>query len=176
MTSELSEPISDEDWGQVRSRTVQWRAPALSTAKGLSMQGINYLRAILGGQLPPPPINALIDMDVTLVEPGRVAFAWRPDESMYNATGTVHGGMVCTLLDAAAGCALLSTLPQGNGLTSIEIKVNYLKVVHPSSGILSATGTVVKAGSRVGFTEAILTNASGAVVATASSTLLIFDV
>ena len=53
--------------------------------------------------------------------------------------------------------------------------MNYLKVVHPSGGILIATGTVVKNGSRVGFTEAVVTNESGAVVVTASSTLLVFD-
>jgi uncharacterized protein (TIGR00369 family) len=139
------------------------------------MQGMNYLRAMMDGQLAPPPINALIQMDATLVEPGRVALSCIPDESMYNATGTIHGGIVCTLLDTAAGCALLSTLPQGKGLTSVEIKVSYLKVVHPSSGILTAIGAVVKAGSRVGFTEATVTDAAGVLVATASSTLLIFD-
>jgi acyl-coenzyme A thioesterase PaaI-like protein len=58
----------------------------------------------------------------------------------------------------------------------VEIKVNYLKTVHPGSGPLTATGTVVKAGARIGFTEWVVTNASGAIVATASSTMLIFDV
>jgi acyl-coenzyme A thioesterase PaaI-like protein len=54
--------------------------------------------------------------------------------------------------------------------------VNYLKAVRLSSGLLTATGTLVKAGSRVGFAEGVVTDVSGAVVATASSTLLIFDV
>lgn len=175
MTSELRKPIRAEERGPTRRRTIEWQAPAIATAEGLSMQGINYLRAMMDGQLAPPPINALIQMDATLVEPGRVALSCIPDESMYNATGTIHGGIVCTLLDTAAGCALLSTLPQGKGLTSVEIKVSYLKVVHPSSGILTAIGAVVKAGSRVGFTEATVTDAAGVLVATASSTLLIFD-
>jgi uncharacterized protein (TIGR00369 family) len=102
-------------------------------------------------------------------------FTCTPDESMYNATGTIHGGVVCTLLDTVTGCALLSTLPQGRGIMSVEIKVNYLKAVHPSSGPLSATGTVVRAGSRLGFTEGVVTNANGEAVATATSTLLIVD-
>jgi uncharacterized protein (TIGR00369 family) len=68
-----------------------------------------------------------------------------------------------------------STLPAGKGYTSIEIKVNYLKGVRLDSGPLTATGTVVKVGSRVGFTEGVVTDASGAIVATATSTLLLFD-
>jgi hypothetical protein len=64
---------------------------------------------------------------------------------------------------------------RGKGYTSVEIKVSYLKAVRATSGLLTATGTVVKSGSRVGFTEAVVTDASGAVVATASSTLLVFD-
>jgi uncharacterized protein (TIGR00369 family) len=87
----------------------------------------------------------------------------------------VDGGLVCTLLDSVAGCALHSTLPQGKGYTSIEIKVNYLRAVRLTSGVLTATGTVVKSGSRVGFTEGVVTDPDGAVIATATSTLLVFD-
>ncbi|MGA7055317.1 MAG: PaaI family thioesterase, partial [Mycobacterium sp.] len=66
-------------------------------------------------------------------------------------------------------------LPEGVGYTSVEIKVNYLKAVTMTSGPLIAVGTVVKAGSRIGFTEGKVTDASGALVATATSTLLVFD-
>jgi uncharacterized protein (TIGR00369 family) len=74
-----------------------------------------------------------------------------------------------------AGCALQSTLPVGKGYASIEIKVNYLRTVRLNSGLLTATGTLIRAGSRVGFTEGVVTDAAGAVVATASSTLLLVD-
>ena len=104
-----------------------------------------------------------------------MVFTCRPDESAYNPIGAIHGGVVCTLLDSVAGCALHTTLPQGKGYTSIEIKVNYLKAVRLNSGLLTATGTVVKSGARVGFTEGVVTDESGATVATATSTLLIFD-
>ncbi|GCD89371.1 hypothetical protein NLS1_13770 [Nocardioides sp. LS1] len=114
-------------------------------------------------------------MQIVEAEPGRAVFTCRPDESAYNPIGAVHGGLVCTLLDSVCGCALHTTLPQGRGYTSVEIKVNYLKAVRADSGLLTATGTVTKAGSRVGFTEGVVTDESGAVVATASSTLLVFD-
>jgi uncharacterized protein (TIGR00369 family) len=118
---------------------------------------------------------ALMQFDLVDAEPGKVVFTCRPDGSVYNPNGGVHGGLVCTLLDSVAGLAVHSTLPAGKGYTSIEIKVNYLKAVRLDTGPLTATGTVVKAGSRVSFTEGVVTDASGAIVATATSTLLVFD-
>lgn len=168
-------PDLERDWGPERSRTVSWHDPHRSAQAGLAMAGIDYLRAMVAGSIPPPPISQLIQMDLTAAEPGRVVFTCTPDESAYNPIGAVHGGLVCTLLDSVAGCALHSTLPAGKGYTSVEIKVSYLKAVRATSGRLTATGTVVKAGSRVGFTEGVVTDASGTVVATASSTLLVFD-
>ena len=158
-----------------RTRTVTWEDPAPGTATGLAMPGIDYMHAVMRGELPAPPIAATLQFDLTEVGPGRAVFTCTPDESVYNPIGAVHGGLVCTLLDSAAGCALHTTLPQGKGYTSVEIKVSYLKAVRAGSGLLTATGTVVKSGSRVGFTEATVTDGSGALVATASSTLLIFD-
>ncbi|GAA2547730.1 PaaI family thioesterase [Mycolicibacterium diernhoferi] len=140
------------------------------------MPGLDYLRAMRDGALPPPPIAALMQTEIVEAEHGRVVFTCSPDESVYNPIGSVHGGLVCTLLDSVLGCALHSTLPQGKGYTSVEIKVNYLKAVRLTSGLLTATGSVVKSGARVGFTEGSITDEYGAVVATASSTLLIFDI
>jgi uncharacterized protein (TIGR00369 family) len=139
------------------------------------MSGLEYLQAIVDRRLPPPPMGQVMRFDFLSVEPGRVVFACELDESAYNPIGVVHGGLVCTLLDSVAGCALHSTLPAGKGYTSVEIKVNYLSAVRLSSGLLMATGTVVKAGRRVGFTEGVVTDSSGTLVATASSTLIIFD-
>lgn len=175
MTTELTTSTTPDNWGEERSRTVTWHDPGPSTAAGLSMAGLDYLNAMIDGALPPPPISGLMQFGLATAEHGRVVFTCVPDESAYNPIGAVHGGLVCTLLDSVLGCALHSTLPQGKGYTSVEIKVNYLKAVRLGSGTLTATGTVVKSGARVGFTEGSVVDASGAVVATASSTLLIFD-
>ena len=175
MTTELTDNAARQDWGPQQSRTVTWHSPGPGTAKGLSMAGIDYLRAMVDGTLPPPPISGLMRFEMVSADPGRVVFSCLPDESAYNPIGAVHGGLVCALLDSVAGCALHSTLPQGKGYTSLEIKVNYVKAVRVGHGPLTATGTVVKSGSRVGFTEGVVTDADGAVVATATSTLLVFD-
>lgn len=77
--------------------------------------------------------------------------------------------------DSVVGCALHSTLAAGKGYTSIEIKVSCHKAVSARSGQLTVVGTVVKAGSHVVFTEGVVTDASGAAGATATSKLLVFD-
>ena len=175
MTAELVDTDVQADWGPERSRTVTWHSPGPSTAKGMTMAGIDYLRAMVDGELPQAPIAGLMQFELVEVEHGRAVFTCVPDESAYNPIGAIHGGLICTLLDSVTGCAVHTTLPKGKGYTSVEIKVNYLKAVRLNSGTLTATGTVVKSGSRVGFSEGVVTDASGAVVATATSTLLIFD-
>ena len=94
----------------------------------------------------------------------------------FNPIGAVHGGIICTLLDSAAGCAVHSTLPRGTGYTSIEIKVNFMRGVTLESGRLTARGWVKKPGRRVAFAEAEIIDESGKIVATASSALLVFDI
>ena len=173
MTAELTETRAD--WGPQRSKTITWHEPGPSTAKGLTMAGLDYLQAIAEGRLPQAPISGLMEFAIAEAHEGRVVFTCQPDESAYNPIGAIHGGLICTLLDSVTGCAVHSTLPAGKGYTSIEIKVNYLKAVRLSSGVLTAVGTVVKTGSRVGFSDGVVTDESGAIVATATSTLLIFD-
>jgi uncharacterized protein (TIGR00369 family) len=162
-------------WGAEQSRMVTWRDPIATQAAAAAMSGLAYWRAVADGQLPPSPIAQLLRMGVEDVQNGRIEFSCVPDASMYNPLGMVHGGAVCTLLDTATACAMHTTLPEGVGYTSVEIKVNYLRAVTVASGTLTAVGTVVKAGSRIGFAEGEVTDASGRLVATATSTLLVFD-
>ncbi|MDG4665600.1 PaaI family thioesterase [Mycobacterium sp. 236(2023)] len=169
--------VGDADnWGARRTRIVEWHAPEPGTATGMTLAGIDYLRGMADGRLPIPPMAQLMAIHAVDVHDGRVAFGCTPDESMYNATGAIHGGMACTLLDFVCSCALLSTLPAGKTVVSVEIKVSFLKVVHPRVGSLQAIGTVVKRGARVGFTEGNVTDANGVVVATATSSVLVVDV
>jgi uncharacterized protein (TIGR00369 family) len=144
--------------------------------RALTMTGLDYLTAMLEGEIPPPPIVAVMDMTLAGVENGTVTFTCEPNESHYNPIGAVHGGFACTVLDSVAGCAVHSTLPVGLGYTSLEIKVNYLRPITAGSGVLTAVGTVTKPGKRVAFAEGTITDAAGNLVATASSTLLVFPV
>jgi uncharacterized protein (TIGR00369 family) len=164
------------EWGHERSRTVTWHDPRITAAGALHRSGLETMEAIRDGVLPPPPIAMLMQMGITSLAEGRVEFTSEVDESVYNPIGVVHGGLVCTLLDTVVGCAVHTTLPAGFGYTSIELKVNYLRSVHASSGPLTAVGTVVKPGRRVAFAEGEVRDAQDRVVATASSSLLVFAI
>jgi uncharacterized protein (TIGR00369 family) len=177
MTAELTDlQPAPEAWGDARSRTVTWHDPRITAAGALERSGLETMEAIRDGVLPPPPIATLMQFDIRSLEEGRVEFGCTLDESVYNPIGVVHGGLVCTLLDTVAGCAVHTTLPAGMAYTSIEIKVNYLRAVHASSGPLTAIGRVVKPGRRVAFAEGEVLDARGATVATASSSLLVFPI
>lgn len=167
---------ADEKWGDVRSKTIEWRDPLGPALAARELDGLSYLRAIVDGDIPAPPIASLMNLQFVDAEPGHVVFALDPDESQYNPIGAVHGGVMCTLLDSVVGCAVHSTLPAGLGYTSVEIKVNYLRGVSRDSGTLTATGTVKKPGRRIAFAEGEVTDSQGRVVATATSTLLVFEV
>lgn len=157
-----------------RTRLIEWHDPAIGMAAMPTMSGLNYLHSMIGRQLPSPPMNELLRMTLLEAEPGRATFTCHPDESHYNPIGTVHGGLVCTLLDSALGCAVQTTLPQGQGYTSIEISVKYLRSVRLGSGPLTCVGTVSKTGSRISFADGTVTDASGKLVATANGSLLVF--
>jgi uncharacterized protein (TIGR00369 family) len=157
-----------------RSRIVTWEDPAIGAQLARTMSGLEYMQAILDGSVPPPPIIHLMNMTAVSAEVGKVVFTAEADESHYNPIGTVHGGFVCTLLDSVLGCAVQTTLPKGQGYTSLEIKVSYLRPVLSTTGVLTATGKVTKPGSRAAFADGTVTDAAGRIIATASSTLLVF--
>jgi uncharacterized protein (TIGR00369 family) len=159
-----------------RSRTVTWEDPLVGAAMAKTMSGLEYIRGLIDGSVPPPPIVNLMRMQPVSAEVGTVTFTCDPDESHYNPIGSVHGGLVCTLLDSVLGCATQTTLPKGQGYTSLEIKISYLRPVTADTGQLTAVGVVTKPGSRAAFAEGTVVDSRGKLIATASSTLLIFPV
>src|SRR6516165_2103677 len=92
------------EWGMPTSKTVEWYDPMITAAVASRMSGLEFLRAIMDGELPPPPIASLLGFRPSKIELGQVVFEGTPDESVYNPIGTVHGGLVCTLADTVAAC------------------------------------------------------------------------
>ncbi len=137
--------------------------------------GLAQIRAMMAANTPPPMIEKL---GLTLVEAerGLAVFEATPDRSVYNPHGAVHGGYAATLLDSACGIAAHTTLGPARGHTTLELKVSYLRALTEKSGVVRATGRVVASGRRVVFSEATLHDKAGRLCATATSTLLVFDV
>ena len=156
-----------------RTRTFDWDDPAPPLAASQALDGLTYLRGLIGGEFPAPPIARLLDFRIVSADPGEVVFECEPAEYHYNVLGMVHGGVACTLLDTVVGCAAHTTLEAGVGYTSIDITVSYLRPILSSTGLLRARGRVVKPGSRVIFAEGVVEDAAGTAFATATSSLLV---
>jgi len=161
------------EYQERRTRTVTWSDPAPALRAAQTMSGIAYLKAIQSGELPPPPIAALIGMALVEVSEGRVVFSAETAEYHYNPLGTVHGGIAATLLDSAMGCAVQSLLPAGTGYTTLEIKVNYLRPITSATGTVTCEGTIIHLGGRIATAEARLTDATGKLYAHSTTTCLL---
>ena len=124
-----------------------------------------------------PPVAAadLLGMRPVVVEHGTVTFACDAAPRFANPMGTVHGGVIATLLDSALGCAVQTVLPDGVDYTTISLEVKYLRPVALDAGELRATGNVVHAGRRQATAEASLTDAAGRLLATATTTCLVLS-
>jgi uncharacterized protein (TIGR00369 family) len=108
-------------------------------------------------------------------EEGSVTVTLDPQEFHYNPLGTMHGGVISTLLDTAAACSVHTTLPAGVGYTSLDLNVKFLRPVTLASGRLTCTGTVIQRGRRTALAEARLTDGQGRLAAQAMSSCLLFD-
>src|ERR1700761_934369 len=104
-----------------RSRTLEWEDPVATAAAGAELAGLDYMRALLAGELPAPPIAITMNMGPIELEEGRVVFAGLPGEEHYNPIGVVHGGHAATILDSALGCAVHTTLAARAGYTSLGL-------------------------------------------------------
>ena len=157
-----------------RTRTIVWDDPVPVAEAGAAMSGLEYLRAMAAGTVPRPPAAALIGMGLDEVASGRVVFSLEPAEYHYNPIGVVHGGIAATLLDSAMGCAVHSTLPEGRGYTSLEIKVNYVRPLTRDTGVVRCEGTVLHVGERVATAQGRMVDADGRLYAHGTTTCLIF--
>jgi uncharacterized protein (TIGR00369 family) len=158
-----------------RIRTFGWSDPAQTMALIGRRTGLELLQAMSAGELPAPPIMQLIDMAGMQAEEGSVTVTLDPQEFHYNPLGTMHGGVISTLLDTAAACSVHTTLPAGVGYTSLDLNVKFLRPVTLASGRLTCTGTVIQRGRRTALAEARLTDGQGRLAAQAMSSCLLFD-
>ncbi|MDN4174614.1 PaaI family thioesterase [Nocardioides sp. SOB77] len=146
-------------------------APVLDRA---AMTGYELLMAMRDGLLPAAPIAETLGMVDFDGEPGSISVELDPEVRHYNPLGTVHGGVISTLLDTAAGCSVHSTLAAGEGYTSLDLTVKFLRPATVESGRLRAVGRVVHRGRRTALAEAQLFDSRERLVAHATSSCMVF--
>lgn len=125
---------------------------------------------MIAGQADPPPIGTLIGMHVVEVEPDRAVFEMDADRRHANPMGTMHGGVLCDIADAAMGVAWASDLGDGETFTTLELKINFLKPVWNAT--LRAEARVVRRGRTVGLVTCDVRDEKGDLVAHATSTCM----
>lgn len=148
---------------------------ALAEAAG-RLSGLAVLQAMIGGELPPPPISATLSFWLAEAREGFAAFEGDTGEHLLNPLGIVHGGWALTLIDSCAYCAGLSLLAAGVGCTSVETKVNFSRPILPTTERVRAEGRAITSGRRVLTAEGTLRAlADGKVLAHGTSTLLVLE-
>src|SRR5438132_12566839 len=131
---------------------------------------LNIIRTAQIGALPPPPMATLSGFASRSMEPGHAVMEMEAGPQHANPMGTLHGGVLCDLADAAMGMAYASSLDASETFTTLELKINFLKPVW--TGRLVATGRVVKGGHAVGLVECDVHDDKDRLVARASSTCM----
>jgi uncharacterized protein (TIGR00369 family) len=131
---------------------------------------IERFTAMVNGQGPAAPVGRLIGFRPTAIGSGTAVFELEAGPQHANPMGTLHGGIVCDVADAAMGTAYASTLAEGESFTTLELKINFLRPFW--NGRLVATGRVVKGGRTIGLTECDVTDTEGRLVARAMSTCM----
>jgi len=156
-----------------RTREITWQDPNASAAAA-GLAGLDYVRKIQSGEIPPPPIAVVMNFSIELLEEGRAVFIGEPGEEHYNPIGVVHGGYASTILDSALGCAVHTTCAAGEGYTSQTLEVKYLRPITSDTGPVRAEAVVVHRGRKNAVSEAKLSSVeTGKLLATGTSTCLI---
>jgi uncharacterized protein (TIGR00369 family) len=140
----------------------------------LQYDGLTFVRGLLTGQFPAPPITETLGFTLAEADPGRAVFSGEPQFRHYNPIGSVHGGFAMTLLDSALGCAIHTTLGKGETYTTLEIKVNLVRPLTKGTGPVRAEGRVIHRGRTVGTSEGDIRDSGGKLYAHATTTCMIF--
>jgi uncharacterized protein (TIGR00369 family) len=141
-----------------------------------SHSGLEFLRRIAEGRVPQPPICHTLGFRLAEVAPGFALFTMTPAFSHYNAIGTVHGGVASTLLDSCMSCAIQTHLEKGQGYTTLELKVNFVRPITDQTGPLRAEGRSLYVGRRSATAEGKIIDAAGTLLAHGTTTCMIFAI
>ena len=160
----------DDASSHTRQRLVTWDDPRASLAEGMRLDGDGYLQAMIAGEIPRPPIASLMGFELEEAGQGRAVFVAQPGEEHYNPMGVVHGGLAASLIDSATGCAIQSLLPRGEVITTVDLRVTFVRPLGGDGGAVRCEGTVVHRGRSTAMAEAKVTDGEGRLIAYGGAT------
>jgi len=149
--------------------------PFASAARSAAraMSGLEFLRGLMDGTVPPPAFSATARIWPVEVGEGRVVFEGEPKCDFYNPMGVIHGGWVATLLDTAMACAAHSALKPGETFTTLSMSITYVRPVVETTGRLRCAGVLLHSGGRIASAEGKVYDISNDLIAHGSETCLI---
>ena len=159
----------------IRQRRYSWQDPTERWSKLGKLSGSDYLTDVLEGKAPKPPIAIALRLNLVEVSEGRVIYSGQPGEDFTNDVGSIQGGWVAALIDAAIGSAVHSALPQGVQYTTLELKVNYVRAITLESGKMHCIAETVHVGRTTSTAKASVKDAAGKLYAHATTTCLILS-
>ncbi len=140
------------------------------------ISGLDYMRGIVAGQFPVPPIGRVLQFRMIEADEGTVTFTGVPSADYLNPIGSVHGGYAATLLDSALACAVQTLCPVGYASTSIDLKINFVRAIRPDTGRLFARAEVVHPGRQIATAEGRLVDENGKLFAHGSQACSVFKI
>jgi len=141
--------------------------------EGLS--GLQYFKRMVAGEVPPPPMLALLGIRLIEADEGRVVFTGTVAPEHYNGMGVAHGGYAATLLDSALGCCINTLMPPGKRFTTLELKVNLTRPLTHEVGPLFCEAKVVHLGGRTATSEGRIVDGTGKLYAHGTTTCIVVD-
>ena len=156
------------------TRIVDDKTNAARAEARYGLSGLEFMRGLLAGELPPSGMAGLMNFRLVEVSEGRAVFAVSPDERHYNGIGIAHGGLAATLLDSALGCAINTMMPPGRIFTTLEMKVNYVRPMRRETGEVRCEASVLHVGGRVATAEGRIVDAGGKLYAHGTATCMLF--
>ncbi len=138
------------------------------------MTGLEYLERVVDGRVDHPSMALTLNFRLMEVAHGRAIITGEPNENYCNPNGTVHGSWTAALLDSCMGSAVHSTLASEVGFTVVDFKIDFVRPVLTSTGPVVAEGNILSVGKQIGRANGVLKDESGAILATGTTTCLIY--
>lgn len=173
--ADAQDPDQDQPDLSGRTRTYTWQDPVSGRGDTAGQTGLEYVQAMVSGEIAPTPAGYTLDYRITACSPGTVEITTTPQEWMFNSNNGVQGGVIAALFDSAVATAVMTELPAGKAVTTLDLTTRYIRAIAAHSGTITITAIADHVGRTTGTARAEARDGHGRLCATASTTVLILD-